>query len=126
MNFNTRHLTGQQQAIIRQRNEADKQTKIEYENKVVADWIMVENDGTIYETKNKKPDEKTIRVSDLQKNTTDLVEQFGDLNKTAWKYLFTDTLVVQQGVYKWNEKASSFKKVADGYKSLSKPSANIE
>ncbi|WP_168118517.1 hypothetical protein [Paenibacillus sp. HB172176] len=31
MGWNTRHLTGQQQAIIRQREEADKKSKVEYE-----------------------------------------------------------------------------------------------
>ena len=127
--FDTRHLSGQQQAIIRNNVEENKrlrQKSIDNTEDVkhfVADWFYVSDErvGTSYGTKEIKQGEKLQRVSDLQNSAMYLSSQFGDLKNTVWSYMLTDIFIVQQGVFKWNEKSQSFKKVADKHSGISDP-----
>ena len=88
---------------------------------VIADWFYVTKDNMDYCTKKMQPREQLNRVYDLQKTVWELQELFGDLNSTAWKHFLTDTFIVQQGVYKWNTRTKSFKKVSDQFSGLSLP-----
>jgi hypothetical protein len=94
----------------------------EYIMTVTADWIMVnDKDGdTWYGTKERKQGERLMRVHELQEMANDDIE-LGLQDHPSRQHLFNDFLVVQQGVFQWNEKSKSFRKVSDKYDEISEP-----
>lgn len=88
---------------------------------VTADWIMIHGkDGdTYYGTKKREHGEKLMRVSELQEMANDIIKE--DLRHESNNYLFNDFLIVQQGIFQWNERSKSFRKVADHYDKISDP-----
>lgn len=88
--------------------------------KIVADWLMVNIKEGYQGVKERKSNEKLIRVSELQDLAEGVIE-LGDKEHEIYKYLFNDLLVVEQGVFKWNEQSKSFCKVSDEYDGISEP-----
>lgn len=94
------------------------------QKQVTADWFMVHHKYWTQAVKEMKG-ASLLRVSELQRCAEEIIDLFGleKARQGAWAYLFSDRLVVQQGVFKWNSSSSSFRKIADSYSNITPPTA---